>query len=415
MKVIANKPQRVQGRRGMAVLYIGLIMVVMVGFVSFAVDLGRVQVAKTELRATADSAARAGVSAVFDGPATVESRAVEYAAYNTCLSTSVVVDPAQDLDFGRWNRRARTFTLLSGADRVNANALRVRAQRYRSRGNPVPLVFGALINWRQCDVGGVAAAAVRGGAISYGIVGIDWVRDQGTSLLDSYDSRENGGVYTTATAKQNGDVSSNGEIRLGGTVVVKGIAHPGPDQLDIVEIGHPTVTDVEPLTELLQFPNVDPNPYRTSNNNAAIPAEYIVKGGSFKLGANVTYTLPAGRYYFKDFDIHGTATLIIGGPVDICITGKTTIAGTVNTQIVGNRPGNFKINVAGNGDVKLTGTSDLYADIYAPQADVVFQGTHDFFGGVVGKTLTLGGTPGLHYDESLAHVKMTPLKIYLIE
>jgi hypothetical protein len=39
--------------------------------------------------------------------------------------------------------------------------------------------------------------------------------------------------------------------------------------------------------------------------------------------------------------------------------------------------------------------------VYAPYAAVSISGTADAIGAIVGKTFTLGGTMGLHYDESL--------------
>ena len=45
-------------RRGVAIIYIIVVLIVMLGFCSFAVDLGRVQTAKTELRRAADAAAQ---------------------------------------------------------------------------------------------------------------------------------------------------------------------------------------------------------------------------------------------------------------------------------------------------------------------------------------------------------------------
>ena len=45
----------------MSILYVIVVMSVMFGFASLAMDYGRVQLAKTELRAATDSAARYGV------------------------------------------------------------------------------------------------------------------------------------------------------------------------------------------------------------------------------------------------------------------------------------------------------------------------------------------------------------------
>ena len=49
----------------------------------------------------------------------------------------------------------------------------------------------------------------------------------------------------------------------------------------------------------------------------------------------------------------------------------------------------------------LTGNTDLYADLYAPLSDVTVTGTADFYGQMVGKTLTLPGSGQIHYDETL--------------
>jgi hypothetical protein len=47
------------------------------------------------------------------------------------------------------------------------------------------------------------------------------------------------------------------------------------------------------------------------------------------------------------------------------------------------------------------GDSMLIAQIYTPNADIVYQGTTEFAGSLVGNTLKVIGTPALHYDEAL--------------
>ena len=53
----------------MAMLYVVAILGVMLGFVSLAVDLGRVQTAKTEARRTADAVSRAHLEVRDGNPA----------------------------------------------------------------------------------------------------------------------------------------------------------------------------------------------------------------------------------------------------------------------------------------------------------------------------------------------------------
>src|ERR1043166_1705904 len=95
---MATKPNRkrtsLRRRAGMSILYLIGGMSVFIGFTSFAVDYGRVQMAKTELRRAADAAARAGASAL-GSYGTAQNLAVQYAGLNTCNGSSVVISPSQ--------------------------------------------------------------------------------------------------------------------------------------------------------------------------------------------------------------------------------------------------------------------------------------------------------------------------------
>src|SRR6266550_6914676 len=128
-------------RRGIAAIYSILMMVALCGLVSLGVDLGRVQLAKTELRSAADAAARAGVAALANSVTQAQNDAVATAAANTCDGSSVVLDQTLDIDFGNWDSATRTFTVLSGAAQNNANSVRVTAHRIAARNTAIPLVF----------------------------------------------------------------------------------------------------------------------------------------------------------------------------------------------------------------------------------------------------------------------------------
>src|SRR6516225_3294927 len=78
-------------RRGVTMFYIIACLVALMGFVSFAVDLGRVETAKTELRRAADAAARAGLAYISQGSSTVQTVAINMAANETCDGSSVVL------------------------------------------------------------------------------------------------------------------------------------------------------------------------------------------------------------------------------------------------------------------------------------------------------------------------------------
>ncbi|HEV8290460.1 MAG TPA: pilus assembly protein TadG-related protein, partial [Tepidisphaeraceae bacterium] len=76
-------------RRGIAAAYSILMLVALCGLVSLGVDLGRVQLAKTELRSAADGAARAGAAGLVGGVTQAKTDAAATAAANTCDGSAV--------------------------------------------------------------------------------------------------------------------------------------------------------------------------------------------------------------------------------------------------------------------------------------------------------------------------------------
>src|SRR3954462_2635270 len=87
----ARRPaRRRRGTRAAFSLVWGIVcMVALLAFTSLAVDLGRVQVAKTELRRAADAAARYAVTGIRDN--TVNAKAVAAAADNTVDGAPLVL------------------------------------------------------------------------------------------------------------------------------------------------------------------------------------------------------------------------------------------------------------------------------------------------------------------------------------
>src|SRR5687768_1700607 len=106
---------KIRRRRGMVIIFVVVIIAVLVGFCSLAVDVGRVQTAKIELQRTADAAARAAAGSLADGVSDAEDAAVEYAAANDADGEAVELDPAADIEFGTWDTEDHTFAVLTGA------------------------------------------------------------------------------------------------------------------------------------------------------------------------------------------------------------------------------------------------------------------------------------------------------------
>src|SRR5437667_7679890 len=132
----SRSPRR---RCGISFIWMTVAVTVLAAMASLAVDYGRVQVAKTQLREAADAAARAGASAL-GSVNNVQDLAAQLAASNTCDGSSVSIDKTQDVEFGDWDPTARTFTVLSGANRNYADSVRITCRRTVARGNPIPLM-----------------------------------------------------------------------------------------------------------------------------------------------------------------------------------------------------------------------------------------------------------------------------------
>src|SRR5208282_2571739 len=89
-------------RHGVAIFYVIVVLIVMLGFCSFAADLGRVQTAKTELRRAADAAARAGVASIPQGTSAVQTAAIAMAANDKCDGSTVTLTNS-NVQMGIWD------------------------------------------------------------------------------------------------------------------------------------------------------------------------------------------------------------------------------------------------------------------------------------------------------------------------
>src|SRR2546421_13042758 len=96
-------------RQGIAAAYSILMLVALCGLVSMGVDLGRVQLAKTELRSATDAAARAAAAGLATSVSQCKTDAVAVAAANLCDGSAGVLDSTQQVEGGFWFEDCRTF------------------------------------------------------------------------------------------------------------------------------------------------------------------------------------------------------------------------------------------------------------------------------------------------------------------
>lgn len=362
-------------RRGAALIYITLLMVVLLGFCSLAVDWGHVQACKTQLQRAADAAARGAAPSIGTGLATTQQQAQYWASLNLADGQAVSLDPA-DIQIGTWSNG--TFT--SGS---SGNAVKISAHRTAARGNAIALLFGQAVGMRTCDVNASAIATYTNS--NFGLIGLNSATISGQGNTDSFDSTA--GPYSSVTAGNQGSVASNGNIVVSGSGIVHGSAYVGQSGT-VTALPGSITGSIGTLTSTLSYPA------------ATIPTDAINEG-AVSIGGG-TYTVGAGDYYCSSLSISSKATLYCTGAVRIYCSGSFSISGGyISTYL--NRPANFQVYIIGSGPVSLGGQADLYATFYAPQASFSQSGKADIYGSIIAQSLNFSGTwqGGVHYDTSL--------------
>lgn len=400
-----HKPAR---HRGVILPLVALLMVVIFGFVAFAVDIGYIKLARTQLQAAADAGARAGVLALGDGPSEAKLLAQNAAQNNVASGSPVQVFPQEDIQLGNWDTVTRVFTPLAGAAESDANSVRITCRCVASRGTEVPTFVARVFGTESVDV--VASAIARNGPICGVLVGIDSAELNGNpSSTDSYDATL--GPYSSQIPGDEGHICSNGPIDVqNGTV--NGNALPGEGYSVTMNKGSVTGS-ITPRTTPLSIPPVDFGDVATNNDNANLPVPpYVPAETAFRHNNGNDIVLPPGTYYFTDFSVTDGPIRTVG-PVTIYVRGDFIVSASAIINETG-IPANLRIFVEGN-NVKIGGSADFYGIIYAPSADIQLKGSSAFYGAALGRTLKFNNTGGVHADVSLSLLEEIPSHPILVQ
>jgi Flp pilus assembly protein TadG len=371
-------------RRGIAAVYSILMLVALCGLVSMGVDLGRVQVAKTELRAAADAAARAGVAGLAVSVTQAKSDATTVAAANLCDGSAVVLDQTLDIEFGTWNDAARTFTVLSGAAQNNANSMRITARRVAARSTAIPLVFARVLGRNTCDINAVAVAKATFGP-GWGFTGLSSITMKNNTWVVSYNSSVDtspglGTVYGNALLGSNGFIAVGTNDHLWGNVQLGPSGSVDP-ALQVTGSTYQYTTALQPPAMPSWSPGANPG---------GISQNYTV---------NSTTTLPGGNYWFTSLDVDHDLTF--SGPATIYVNGNVTIDSDLKAY--GNIPSNLKIYQLGAnrtfGDSKANNVN-ITADIQAPGSDFTMNNNLTFMGVAIFETITTRNDAIFFVDEA---------------
>ena len=160
---------------------------------------------------------------------------------------------------------------------------------------------------------------------------------------------------------------------------------------------------------------------RTANDNATIgrtqrgrdpfngsPWDLYVTG-------NDSLTLAGGTYFFTSAMLDGQATITVTGPTKFYVDGPAWFTGGGLINATGDTH-NLIIYSSGN-DLTLTGGSDFYGAIIAPESTVYLTGGMVAYGTIIADVLDTEGTTTIHVDETLVQdlFDTKPLAPLLVE
>lgn len=172
---------RLKNKKGSVTVVVALLLVTLIGFAAFAIDVGYMMVTKNELQNVADSAALAAtrkLAVLYKDPAYIAlseadrasyandhwSEIVSYAATVTTVSTAAKVAgqsftlSSADFILGHWDPDAKTFTPTLSAP----NAVRVVAQRNAAENGPVATFLAGVVGVTSFSARSFATAALTG-------------------------------------------------------------------------------------------------------------------------------------------------------------------------------------------------------------------------------------------------------------
>jgi hypothetical protein len=241
----------------------------------------------------------------------------------------------------------------------------------------------------------------------------------GGATTDSFDSSVSGYTgYNPLTASSNGNVrSSTGNISLSGDgTQVQGDAAAGGSGTVSVSGGATVTGTTATGAPPLSFPPVDTSPCGSppafSAGSGITGGSYNTSTGALAASDGAIVTLAPGTYCFSSVTLSGGSTLQVHSAVKIYLDIKNTgdrsdfsggsSGGVVNTT---GKAENLQIfSLSSSQGITLAGGSQAYMAVYAPLSPITFVGGNDFYGAVIGNTITDSSGTKMHYDTHLRGV-----------
>jgi len=235
----------------------------------------------------------------------------------------------------------------------------------------------------------------------------DYFKLCGGTSTDSYDS--DAGSYAMTHLDEQGDVGSNGHIKLCGSADIEGdvsTSSPGDLEVNGGADFHDSTSVAPPINlRLITQSQLD---YALANTRApgGLSGQFSYNNGSHDLRVNPgkTMTLASGVYYFGDIDLKGTVELDPGASVQIYVVGDVSLNAQADINTLG-APRDFMIFSVGS-SFTINGGAEVHATLYAPTTEFKLTGGADLYGAFLTKEAQDAGGSSFHYDRSLKDLKL---------
>lgn len=343
--------------------------------------------------------------------ATRESTLAMYAAesglrqtYGAWPSTAVkALNPGDSLDLGWQNlsNKAAYRTVIHRVDKGGLQEYNVVVQGRRTDPTAgIVTIVGA--------VGGVPI-------FKYAIYAESMLHLGGGGTVDGYDSDvgpygaatpdstasvwANSDMYITKTTLQ-GDASAVGAITYGQNGVVTGTATAGATALTPMDIIPCATTGFTPSAKVPSGPGIS----------------YSTTTGVLTVSGGGTLTLTDSSYFFSSIVLSGGSSLAVpGNPhVNVYLRDSLNVTGGTLTNSAGTATA-LSFTSCGTSatpaDWALTGGTDAYYSVYAPNHIVYATGGADFYGAIVASIYYATGGAKFHYDAALARQPSNKLAV----
>lgn len=291
---------------------------------------------------------------------------------------------------------------------------------------------------KQLRVSGAGPAKIW----SNGIVAKGNVTFSGSADIDSYDSLL-GNWNASTNRSDKATVATNATVQLSGSAYIYGYVATGGAAPSVGDSGR-IYGATSPSTPLVDASRVRRD-FNANLTDATAPTTTAISLGAYAVGGSSIASLPRaldlpganGRYLYtcSSLTVDGSGRLNITGPVDIIVTGNTSVGGSGYIAVGGGVSINPSFNlycpgtitIGGSGmvnntslpinssiwgtkpaggtaqTISVTGSGAYKGTIYAPNGNIVIDGSGGLYGAVIGNTVTLSGSAVIHYDVRLAN------------